>query len=92
MMTDTGEAWDWAGPRLPARTQLLPLPDAIHGPDRSLTHWEYLAIARAFRKWYKRKGYKDSMPVEAYGNWCKAANLPHIDTDGMLELPGYASY
>ena len=92
MMEDSGKPWDWAGPRLPARTQVLPLPNAIHQPTRSLTHWEYLALARCFRKWRKVKGWVDGIPVEAYDSSCKAANLPHVPEDAMLDLPGNCSY
>jgi hypothetical protein len=100
-MTNIGEAWE--GDRPPQGTQLLPLhgealpypdPDieAQEGtwPNRSLTHWEYLALARCFRKWQRVTGYEDAVPKDAYHRWCKASNLPHVETDGCMHLPGYA--
>ena len=81
---------NWLGWQVerPVGKQVLPIDEVDIG--QPINGWQYLALARAFRKWKRAKGYDSTMPIDAYDRFCKHVGIPHDECDGALHLPGYS--
>ena len=89
-MTNRGEGWGDTDSGVARPTgQVLPITREDACPIDS---WEYLALARVFRKWKRANGHGDAMPIDAYARWCKHVGIPCDECEGMLHLPGYSIY
>ena len=88
-MTPSGKSWGsvcYGVSKPPLHAQQLPLPCTCNG----VNSWQYLALARCYRKWCKANGYGPVYSLPAYKRWCAVVNLPFEVTDGALGYPGYS--
>ena len=90
MMTDRLEGWGDSIKGMPRPTGLQVLPIAPEMLGAPINDWQYLALARTFRKWLRSSGYTDTMPKAAYDRWCGQVGIPVDECEGILFLPGYS--